>query len=147
MAQVTAPILDSTSNIGTSRPAHFIEDVERLAETYGARLLGRTTRIMNGAPTHVPNMVWLYRRPILDYWSDHEAGGLDYGFEAAGFETRVAVEFDPTCCRNLRINRPWSIIEGDIHDVWQEKRSASRVLATLASPPATKALDPVLPAA
>jgi len=45
------------------------------------------------------------------------AGGLDYGFEAAGFETRVAVEFDPTCCRNLRINRPWSIIEGDIHDV------------------------------
>src|SRR6202030_2800389 len=26
--------------------------------------------------------------------------------------------------------------------VWQEKRSASRVLAALASPPATKALDP-----
>jgi hypothetical protein len=20
----------------------------------------------------MPNMVWLYRRPILDYWSDHE---------------------------------------------------------------------------
>jgi predicted Zn-dependent protease with MMP-like domain len=24
------------------------------------------------APTHMPNMVWLYRRPILDYWSDHD---------------------------------------------------------------------------
>ena len=24
------------------------------------------------APTHMPNMVWLYRRPILDYWADHD---------------------------------------------------------------------------
>ncbi len=24
------------------------------------------------APTHMPNMIWLYRRPILDYWSEHE---------------------------------------------------------------------------
>ena len=24
------------------------------------------------APVHMPNMIWLYRRPILDYWSDHE---------------------------------------------------------------------------
>jgi predicted Zn-dependent protease with MMP-like domain len=24
------------------------------------------------APTHMPNLIWLYRRPILDYWSDHE---------------------------------------------------------------------------
>ena len=24
------------------------------------------------APTHMPNMVWLYRRPILDYWSEHD---------------------------------------------------------------------------
>jgi len=24
------------------------------------------------APTAMPNMVWLYRRPILDYWADHE---------------------------------------------------------------------------
>ena len=20
----------------------------------------------------MPNMIWLYRRPILDYWADHE---------------------------------------------------------------------------
>ena len=24
------------------------------------------------APEHMPNMVWLYRRPILDYWAEHE---------------------------------------------------------------------------
>jgi len=24
------------------------------------------------APAHMPNMVWLYRRPILDYWSEHD---------------------------------------------------------------------------
>ena len=23
-------------------------------------------------PNPMPNMVWLYRRPILDYWSEHE---------------------------------------------------------------------------
>ena len=24
------------------------------------------------APVHMPNMVWLYRRPILDYWAEHD---------------------------------------------------------------------------
>jgi predicted Zn-dependent protease with MMP-like domain len=24
------------------------------------------------APQAMPNMIWLYRRPILDYWADHE---------------------------------------------------------------------------
>src|SRR5262249_5466273 len=24
------------------------------------------------APVQMPNMVWLYRRPILDYWADHD---------------------------------------------------------------------------
>jgi predicted Zn-dependent protease with MMP-like domain len=24
------------------------------------------------APSQMPNMVWLYRRPILDYWAEHE---------------------------------------------------------------------------
>jgi predicted Zn-dependent protease with MMP-like domain len=23
-------------------------------------------------PTPMPNMIWLYRRPILDYWAEHE---------------------------------------------------------------------------
>jgi predicted Zn-dependent protease with MMP-like domain len=24
------------------------------------------------APVQMPNMVWLYRRPILDYWAEHD---------------------------------------------------------------------------
>ena len=24
------------------------------------------------APVQMPNMIWLYRRPILDYWADHD---------------------------------------------------------------------------
>ena len=45
-------------------------------------------------------------------------GGLDFGFEAAGFRTAVAVELDGTACRNASANRPdWRVIEGDIHDV------------------------------
>ena len=34
------------------------------------------------------------------------AGGLDIGFQAAGFETAVAVELDSSCCDTLRTNRP-----------------------------------------
>jgi DNA (cytosine-5)-methyltransferase 1 len=44
-------------------------------------------------------------------------GGLDFGFEAAGFETAVAVEIDRACCRMLRANRSWPVIERDIHAV------------------------------
>jgi DNA (cytosine-5)-methyltransferase 1 len=44
-------------------------------------------------------------------------GGLDYGFEAAGFETAIAIEWDAACCRLLRANRPWPVIEEDIHRV------------------------------
>lgn len=42
------------------------------------------------------------------------AGGLDYGFEAAGFETAVALELDHDCGETLRKNRPWPVIERDI---------------------------------
>jgi DNA (cytosine-5)-methyltransferase 1 len=44
-------------------------------------------------------------------------GGLDLGFEAAGFETAVAVEIDAVSCRTLRLNRDWPVIERDIHEV------------------------------
>src|SRR5688572_2825600 len=44
-------------------------------------------------------------------------GGLDFGFEAAGFETAAAVEMDAVCCRTLRLNRSWPVIERDIHAV------------------------------
>jgi len=34
------------------------------------------------------------------------AGGLDIGFDRAGFKTAVAVEIDPACCDTLRANMP-----------------------------------------
>ena len=44
-------------------------------------------------------------------------GGLDFGFEAAGFCTAVAVEMDRAACRAIRRNRPhWNVIEKDIHE-------------------------------
>lgn len=42
-------------------------------------------------------------------------GGLDFGFEEAGFETRVALEMDRHACRTMRLNRGWEIIEGDVN--------------------------------
>lgn len=44
-------------------------------------------------------------------------GGLDFGFESAGYETAVAVEMDRACCATIRGNRNWPLIEGDIHAV------------------------------
>jgi len=44
-------------------------------------------------------------------------GGLDFGFEAAGFRTAVAVEMDPVSCRTIRLNRKWPVLEGDIHQI------------------------------
>ncbi len=50
------------------------------------------------------------------------AGGLDLGFEAAGFETVAAVEFDHDCCETVRANRPeWNIIERSIFDIPSEE--------------------------
>jgi len=43
------------------------------------------------------------------------AGGLDLGFEAAGFDTRVAIEFDQDAVKTLRHNRDWTVIDDDIH--------------------------------
>ncbi len=52
------------------------------------------------------------------------AGGLDLGLEAAGFDTAIAVEMDKWACQTLRANRPgWNIVEGDIHDISDEKIS------------------------
>ncbi len=40
-------------------------------------------------------------------------GGLDYGFEAAGFETRVCVEIDDDACQSLKSNRAWNVLHAD----------------------------------
>lgn len=45
------------------------------------------------------------------------AGGLDYGFEAAGIGTAVALEMDADCCNTLRANRSWLVIQKSIADV------------------------------
>jgi DNA (cytosine-5)-methyltransferase 1 len=52
-------------------------------------------------------------------------GGLDFGFEAAGFRTAVAVELDAIACRTMRLNRDWPVLEGDIHSI-----SSKEILAT-----------------
>jgi DNA (cytosine-5)-methyltransferase 1 len=44
-------------------------------------------------------------------------GGLDFGFQAAGFKTAVAVEMDPVACRTIRLNRRWSVLEGKVEDI------------------------------
>lgn len=49
------------------------------------------------------------------------AGGLDYGFEAAGFRTAVAVEMDERCIETLRANRKWPTIQGDINSIRTEE--------------------------
>jgi DNA (cytosine-5)-methyltransferase 1 len=58
------------------------------------------------------------------------AGGMDYGFEAAGFETTVAIEMDRACCQTLRANRPWPVVEKNIHDV-----SSAEILSAAALRP------------
>ena len=45
------------------------------------------------------------------------AGGLDLGFEATSFTTRVAVEIDPDAVATLRHNRDWPVLDRDIHGI------------------------------
>lgn len=48
-------------------------------------------------------------------------GGLDLGFERAGFHIPVANEFDPTIYETFKINHPKThLIEGDIRQVTKE---------------------------
>ena len=49
-------------------------------------------------------------------------GGLDFGFEAAGFDTGVALEMDKIACKTLRLNRPaWEVIEADVNHIPSEQ--------------------------
>jgi DNA (cytosine-5)-methyltransferase 1 len=49
------------------------------------------------------------------------AGGLDLGFEAAGFENRIAIEMDKDCVATLRANRDWPVIHRSIHEIPSEE--------------------------
>ena len=60
------------------------------------------------------------------------AGGLDIGFESAGFSIAVAVEVDPSCCDTLRTNRPnLPIINKNITEVTSEEILNAANLAPL----------------
>jgi DNA (cytosine-5)-methyltransferase 1 len=48
-------------------------------------------------------------------------GGLDLGFEKAGFEVPVANEFDPTIFETFKVNHPRTkLIEGDIRNISED---------------------------
>lgn len=57
------------------------------------------------------------------------AGGLDLGFERAGFRHTSSLEILPTAAQTLRDNRPgWQILEGDVRDWTAEAGSEVDVL-------------------
>lgn len=67
-------------------------------------------------------MVRLRRSPrpkVVSLYSG--AGGLDYGFEAAGFDTVFTNDFDHDSCETLRLNRQWPVVERSIFDVPSEE--------------------------
>ncbi len=44
-------------------------------------------------------------------------GGLDYGFEAAGYSVRFANDFDKFSCQTLQLNRRENVFHGPIEDI------------------------------
>lgn len=64
------------------------------------------------------------------------AGGLDLGFENAGFTIAVAIEVDPACCETLTTNRPrLKVINKAIENVCSKE-----ILATAGLKPLEAAL-------
>lgn len=58
------------------------------------------------------------------------AGGLELGFEQAGFRVLGAVELEPIRCRTLRKNTHWNVIQSDIRAL-----TAGKVLAEIGEKP------------
>ncbi len=66
------------------------------------------------------------------------AGGLDVGFERAGFETVFANEFDHDAAEAWRLNRPHTahvMVEGDIHEHISKLTAFSDVDILFGGPP------------
>lgn len=80
---------------------------------------------------HCPRRTEVAQRTAISLFSG--AGGLDLGFELAGFRTLEAVDHDPWCVETLRKNRPqWSPVEADAREY---SPSASEPDVLLAGPP------------
>jgi len=94
-----APATVADSSVTTVSMPHF---ATRLSSVSGA-----------GGPWNVLKAISLYSG----------VGGLDFGFEAAGFRTSVAVEMNPVACATIRLNRSWPVLQGDIAEI-----SSSQIL-------------------
>jgi DNA (cytosine-5)-methyltransferase 1 len=44
-------------------------------------------------------------------------GGIDFGFEVAGYQTRVALDFDAVACSTVSLNRKWPVLQGPIGEI------------------------------
>ncbi len=57
-------------------------------------------------------------------------GGLDLGFECAGFKVPVANEVDPTIYETFKINPPKTrLVEGDVRKITKEDLANVRKLS------------------
>lgn len=64
------------------------------------------------------------------------AGGMDLGFEKAGFNVAVANEFDPEICPTYRRNHPHTqLIEGDVRKITDADISVRSLVGLIGGPP------------
>lgn len=90
----------------------------RRAMQFGLGGPSEVRRRLHGSGSYCQTCGVVWRRmkqKVISLFSG--AGGLDFGFEAAGFETAVAVEMNHQCCETLRHNRNWPVIERDIMEL------------------------------
>ncbi|WP_152541130.1 DNA cytosine methyltransferase [Sulfitobacter noctilucae] len=63
------------------------------------------------------------------------AGGMDVGFQAAGFRVEIANDIDPDACETYRRNHGSRIVEGDLREHWGELKHFEGVDILFGGPP------------